>query len=73
MPKPLVSAAATAQTQQVLGIDAAVDDRRIPLSRHHWILEAICENSTMILLVHDQARADGKFSNMMAYVISYLA
>jgi hypothetical protein len=24
-------------------VDGAVDDRRIPLSRHQWILEAICE------------------------------
>jgi hypothetical protein len=24
-------------------VDTAVDDQRIPLSRHQWILEAICE------------------------------
>jgi hypothetical protein len=24
-------------------VDAAVESRRIPLSRHQWILEAICE------------------------------
>jgi hypothetical protein len=32
-------------------IDTAVDSRRIPLSRHQWILEAICEK-----LDHDDSR-----------------
>jgi hypothetical protein len=33
-------------------VDAAVDDQRIPLSRHQWILEAICEK-----LDHDAGKS----------------